>query len=73
MLNTLGILFATLIVIAGLVLLYGPVYGADANQTVRLLAGAAFVTFGLLTILLVSRDWLHGRKEYKRAQRRLHG
>lgn len=73
MFNKLGILFAILLVIAGLVLLFDPIFGADANQTVRLLAGAALVSFGSLTILLVLKDWLYGRREYKRAQNRLQG
>lgn len=73
MLNKPGILFAILVVIMGLVLLDGPIFGADANQTARLLAGAALVSFGSLTILLVLKDWLHGKREYKRAQRRSHG
>ena len=73
MLNKLGILFATLFVFAGLLLLHGPISGPDTTQTARLLGGAALVTFGSLTILLVFRDWLHWRKHYRNAHRHLDG
>ncbi len=46
----------------GAVLLYGPVLRQDANQTAQLLGGAALVALGLLTISLIVRDWLDGKR-----------
>ena len=72
MLNKLGIVSAVIFLLTGAVLLYGSVSGPDTSQTARLLGGATSVSLGLLAILLVVKDWLEWRRQYKIAGRRGH-
>ena len=73
MLNTFGITSVIVILLIGVVLLYGPVVRQDASQTAQLLVGATLVAFGLLAILLNARDWLEGKRQYKNASKRGRG
>ncbi len=72
-LNTRIITSAVVFLLLGMLLLYGPVLRQDANQTAQLLGGATLVAFGLLTILLIVRDWLDWKRHSKNAGRRDHG
>jgi len=73
MLNTLGITSAIAFLLAGAVLLYGPVLRQDANQTAQLLGGATMLALGLLTILLIVRDWLDEKRHCRNAGKRERG
>lgn len=72
MLNKLVVTSAVLFLLTGGVLLFGPVSDLDTNQTGRLLGGATLVSLGLLTIVLVVKDWLDWRKHYKNPRWRGH-
>lgn len=72
-LNTLGITSAILLLLTGVVLLYGPVLRQDANQTAQLLGGATLVAFGLMIILLIVRNWLGGKTQSRNAAKRDRG
>ncbi len=73
MLNTRVLSSAIVFLLVGAVLLYGPVLRQDANQTAQLLGGATLVAFGLLSILLIVKHWLDGKRHSKNAGRRNHG
>lgn len=72
-LNTLGITSAILLLLTGVVLLYGPVLRQDANQTAQLLGGATLVAFGLMTILLIVRNWLGEKMQHRNVAKRDRG
>lgn len=59
MLNRLGLVSAVIFILAGAVLLYDPMSGPDTSQTTRILAGATLVSFGLVMILVLMKDWLY--------------
>lgn len=65
MLNPLGLFLAVIALLFGAFLLYDPVPGPVMTQTVRLLGGATLVSFGVLTILLIARDWLIWRRHHQ--------
>jgi len=67
MLRPLGLSSACISLLIGVILLYSPVSRADTSQTVQILAGATFVSFGLVTIPLVVKDWVDRRRHYKNA------
>ena len=69
-LNTLGLASASVFLLMGAALLYGPVLRQDANQSVQLLVGAALLALGFLTIPLIVRDWLDGKRHRSDAGRR---
>jgi len=62
MLNMLSLSLAFLLLLIGAFFLYGLDSGPDTSQTVQLLGGAGLVSVGLVTILLVAKDWLHWRR-----------
>ena len=72
MLNKLGITAAIVFLIIGLTLLFDPFSGADTNQTGRILSGATLVSLGLMTFLLVGKDWWHWRRHYKNERGQVH-
>ena len=69
----MGITSAIILLLIGVALLYGPVVRQDARQTAQLLVGATLVAFGLLAILLIARDWLEEKRQYKNASKRGRG
>jgi hypothetical protein len=72
MLNKLAVTAAVIFLLIGSIILYGPISGPDTNQTGRILGGATLVSFGLMTLSLVFKDWLHWRRHYKNAHSRGH-
>jgi len=70
MLGKLSLSLAILFLWIGVLLLSGLDSGSDASQTARLLSGATLVSLGLVTILLVAKDWLLCRRHYKNAVKR---
>jgi len=65
MLENLGLAIAILAVFSGSALLYDAAAAGDATALVRLLAGAALLTAGLVTAALVVRSKLHWRQIQK--------
>lgn len=60
-----GLLFVVVLALGGVGLLYGSVSAPDALQTARLIAGAALISLGLLTLVLLAKNWLRWRKDCK--------
>jgi drug/metabolite transporter (DMT)-like permease len=61
----MGILSGLIMLLLGVVLLYGPVSRSDTSQTGTVLAGASLVSFGFMTILLITKDWMNWKRHYK--------
>jgi|GEM_PF-2065828 len=67
MLGTLGLLISAMTLLGGTLLLASPASGPEVTQTVRLLAGAVFVSLGSLTLLYTVKNWWRWRRNYKAA------
>jgi hypothetical protein len=64
-LNQLGVLFGSLCVLAGAILLYPGFSINDANQIMKLLGGAALFCLGVAVFKPVVKNWLE-LKRYRR-------
>ncbi|HET8921875.1 MAG TPA: hypothetical protein VFN26_02645 [Candidatus Acidoferrum sp.] len=65
MLDKLGLTFAVVSLLLGSILLYDAVSKSDLNQTASVIGGALFFALGLVTLLLVAKDWSKWRKHLK--------
>jgi len=65
MLENFGLAIAILAIFSGSALLYDAATAGDATALIRLLAGAALLTAGLVTAALVVRSKLHWRQVQK--------
>ena len=69
MLDKLGLSFAIVSLLLGIILLYDAVSRSDLTQTARVIGGAVFFSLGLVTLSLVAKDWSKWRKHHKEAGR----
>jgi hypothetical protein len=65
MLENFGLAISALSMLSGSALVYDAASAPDANAILRLLAGAALLTTGLVTTPLVVRSKLHWRQIQK--------
>lgn len=65
MLDKLGLSFAIVSLLLGSILLHDAVSESDLNQTARVICGALFFALGLVTLVLVAKDWSKWRKHLK--------
>jgi hypothetical protein len=70
MLYKVSLFLGLIFLLIGAFFLYDPVSGPDSIQTMRMLGGATLVSLGLITILLVAKDWLDWRRKSKNAPKR---
>ena len=66
MLDNLTIATSSICLLIGAVLLQDGVSKPDTNQIVRVLGGAALLSLGLITLLLVVKRKLEWRQNYKK-------
>jgi hypothetical protein len=69
MFGKLGLSFAVVSLLLGSILLYDAVSRSDLNQTATIIGGAAFFSLGLVTLLLIAKDWSKWKKQNKDAGR----
>jgi hypothetical protein len=69
MLNKLGLSFALVSLLMGIILLNDGVSRLDSFQTLGVIGGAFFFALGLVTISLVAKDWWGEKKHRKEARR----
>jgi pilus assembly protein TadC len=58
----LGIFISLVLLILGGVLVYDGIFGADPNQSTRIIGGAALVSLGLINLRIVLKNWWKWRK-----------
>jgi tellurite resistance protein TehA-like permease len=66
--DTVGLFFVVVLGFGGAALLHESVSATDAVQTAHIIAGAALISLGLVTLVLIAKNWLHWRKHYKLAE-----
>jgi len=64
--DDLGLLFGTILLLTGLMLLYNSVSSTDANQSFAILGGAALLSLGAMLVWTVLKNWWGWRKEYRK-------
>jgi membrane-bound ClpP family serine protease len=64
--DDLALIFGLIVLICGAVLLYDGFTSADANQSVRVISGAALLSLGLTVMGIVLRNWWKWRKILER-------
>jgi cytochrome c biogenesis protein CcdA len=60
-----GIFFSAVFLVVGAGILYDGIASNDANQSARVIAGAAILTLGLTTMRLIVKSWWRERKAYR--------
>ena len=68
MVRKLCLLAAVIFVLEGTTLLYSQ----DISRAAPLLIGVTLLTFGLMTISLLTKDWLHWKKRHRITTTRWH-
>lgn len=63
--DSVGLLVVAGLGLSGAVLLRESVSGRGTEQTVSLMAGAAFISLGFVTLVFVVKNWLRWRKYYE--------
>jgi len=67
--DNLALCFASICVLIGAVLLYDGVSTSDVTQTARVIAGAAFLSLGLMALWLTMKRWVQWKRDYKNGGR----
>ncbi len=67
--NLVALCFASICVLIGAVLLYDGVSTSDITQTARVIAGAAFLSLGLMALWLTMKRWVQWKRDYKNGGR----
>jgi len=67
--NLVALCFASICVLIGAVLLYDGVSTSDVTQTARVIAGAAFLSLGLMALWLTMKRWVQWKRDYKNGGR----
>lgn len=63
--DSFALLFALIFLVVGAALLAGENANSDVTQTARMLAGAAFLSVGLICLSLALKSWLKWKRDYK--------
>jgi cytochrome c biogenesis protein CcdA len=66
MLDNLGITISSICLLLGAAVLYVGVSNPDTNQILTVLSGAALLSLGLITFLIVLKNKLEWRRNYKK-------
>jgi len=67
--DNLALCFASICVLIGAVLLYDGVSTSDITQTARVIAGAAFLSLGLMALWFTMKRWVQWKRDYKNGGR----
>jgi len=67
--DNLALCFASICVLIGAVLLYDGVSTSDVTQTARVIAGAAFLSLGLMALWFTMKRWVQWKRDYKNGGR----
>jgi len=67
--NLVALCFASICVLIGAVLLYDGVSTSDVTQTARVIAGAAFLSLGLMALWFTMKRWVQWKRDYKNGGR----
>jgi chromate transport protein ChrA len=62
----LGLVFGSIVLIAGAALLYNGVANTEATQSVTIIAGATFLSLGATVLWNLLKNWWGWRREYRR-------
>jgi putative Ca2+/H+ antiporter (TMEM165/GDT1 family) len=63
--DMLGVFLALALLTIGAALFSGGISKSDLSQTARMISGAAFLSFGLISSWFAVKDWLKWRRQYK--------
>ena len=62
--ETVRFVFVVVLAWGGAALLHTSVSSRDGIQTAELVAGASLISLALLSLVLLTKNWLHRRKYY---------
>ena len=68
-LDNLALCFASICLLIGAVLLHDGVSNSDVTQTATIIAGAAFLSIGLMALWFAMKSWVEWRRDCKRNER----